>query len=100
MRRNGISEQLGLCLQLIYIRGVNFTQQLGQDPRIRQMVMNDACDRRLKSRRREALGIRMLLALAGHQAPRDVISESLDILRTVTGRQAITGLIKEIAGER
>ena len=100
MRRNGISEQLGLCLQLIHIRGVNFTQQLGQDPRVRKMVMNDACDRRLKLQRRNAPGIRMLLALAGHQAPRELISQSLAILRTVTGRQAITGLVKELASER
>ena len=87
-------------MQLIHIRGINFTHQLGQDPRVSQMVMNDACDRRLKLRRRKAPGIRMLLALAGHQAPLDVISQSLAILRTVTGRQAITGLIKEIARER
>ena len=100
MRRNGISEQVGLYPQLIHIRDVNFAQQLGQDPQVSQMVMNDACDRRLKLRRRNAPGIRMLLALAGHQAPRDVISQSLAILRTVTGRQSITGLIKEIAGEQ
>ena len=94
MRRNGISEQVGLRLRLIHIRSVNFTQQLGLDPRVSQMVMNDARDRRLKSQRRKAPGIRMLFALAGHQAPRDVISQSLAILRTVTGRQAITGFIK------
>ena len=45
-------------------------------------------------------GIRMFLAATRNYPPGDVVAQSLAILPAVAGRQAITGLIKELASQR
>ena len=64
------------------------------------MPSHQFCQHPLNLFSRQAPGIRMLLAATRNHPPGDIVPQTLAVLPAVTGRQAIAGLIEELASQR